>query len=90
MKSGITALASLDGAPLDRTVTGALWAAFAGGGRHRAAVGQLVAVPSVVEPLLHALVAGAGRLHPGDPRRADTEIGPLRAPKKKEILVDLQ
>ena len=32
----------LDGAPLDRTVTGALWAAFAGGGRHRAAVGRLV------------------------------------------------
>src|SRR3954452_1015707 len=34
----------LDGAPLERTVTGALWAAFAGGGRHRAAVGRLVAV----------------------------------------------
>ena len=39
----------LDGAPLERTVTGALWAAFAGGGRHRAAVGRLVVVPSVAE-----------------------------------------
>ena len=49
----------LDGAPLDRTATGALWAAFAGGGRHRAAVGRLVVVPSVAEPLIAAVVAGA-------------------------------
>jgi acyl-CoA reductase-like NAD-dependent aldehyde dehydrogenase len=69
----------LDGAPLERAVSGALWAAFAGGGRHRAAVGRLVVVPSVAEPLLQALVAGAERLRPGDPRRPDTEIGPLRA-----------
>ena len=47
----------LDGAPLDRTATGALWAAFAGGGRHRAAVGRLVVVPSVAEPLLAAVAA---------------------------------
>ena len=59
----------LDGAPLDRTATGALWAAFAGGGRHRAAVGRLVVVPSVAEPLIAAVVAGAERLRPGNPRR---------------------
>src|SRR5215210_9240036 len=46
------AMLVLDGAPLDRTATGALWAAFAGGGRHRAAVGRLVVVPSVAEPLI--------------------------------------
>ena len=73
----------LEGAPLERAVTGALWAAFAGGGRHRAAVGRLVAVPGIAEPLLQALVAGAVRLHPGDPRRRDTEIGPLRAPETR-------
>jgi acyl-CoA reductase-like NAD-dependent aldehyde dehydrogenase len=73
----------LDGAPLERAVSGALWAAFAGGGRNRAAVGRLVTVPSVVEPLLQALVGGAERLHPGDPRRRDTEIGPLRAPETR-------
>ena len=81
----------LDGAPLDRTVTGALWAAFAGGGRHRAAVGRLVVVPSAAEELLGALVTGAERLHPGDPRRPDTEIGPLRSPEtceRVEALVD--
>jgi acyl-CoA reductase-like NAD-dependent aldehyde dehydrogenase len=69
----------LDGAPLERTVTGALWAAFAGTGRHRAAVGRLVVVPGVAEPLLAALVEAARRLRPGDPRRRDTEVGPLRS-----------
>jgi acyl-CoA reductase-like NAD-dependent aldehyde dehydrogenase len=79
----------LDGAPLDRTVTGALWAAFAGGGRHRAAVGRLVVVPSMAEPLLRGLVEGAERLHPGDPRRRDTEIGPLRAPETRARVEEL-
>ena len=34
-------------------------------------------------------MAGAGRLHPGDPRRADTEIGPLRAPQTRERVEEL-
>ncbi|MEO8687458.1 MAG: aldehyde dehydrogenase family protein [Solirubrobacteraceae bacterium] len=73
----------LDRAPLDRTATGALWAAFAGGGRHRAAVGRLVVVPSVAEPLIAAVVAGAERLRPGDPREPETEVGPLRSPETR-------
>ncbi len=72
------AMLVLDHAPLDRAATGALWAAFAGGGRHRAAVGRLVVVPSVAEPLIAAVVAAAERLRPGDPRRPETEVGPLR------------
>ena len=79
----------LDDAPLDRTVSGALWAAFAGGGRHRAAVGRLIVVPSMAEPLLGALVAGAERLRPGDPRRPDTEIGPLRSPATRDRVEEL-
>jgi acyl-CoA reductase-like NAD-dependent aldehyde dehydrogenase len=67
----------LDGAPLDATVAGALWAAFAGAGRHPAAVGRLVVAPGPAEPLLEALVAGAQRLRVGDPQHADTEVGPL-------------
>jgi acyl-CoA reductase-like NAD-dependent aldehyde dehydrogenase len=67
----------LDGAPLDATVSGALWAAFAGAGRHPAAVGRLVVGPGPAEPLLSALVAGARRLRVGDPEHADTEVGPL-------------
>jgi acyl-CoA reductase-like NAD-dependent aldehyde dehydrogenase len=67
----------LDGAPLAATVSGALWAAFAGAGRHPAAVGRLVVAPGPAEPLLEALVAGARRLRVGDPQHADTEVGPL-------------
>ena len=67
----------LDGAPLEATVSGALWAAFAGAGRHPAAVGRLVVAPGPAEPLLDALVAGARRLRVGDPQHADTEVGPL-------------
>ena len=67
----------LGGAPLDATVSGALWAAFAGAGRHPAAVGRLVVAPGPAEPLLDALVAGARRLRVGDPEHADTEVGPL-------------
>ena len=67
----------LDGAPLEAAVSGALWAAFAGAGRHPAAVGRLVVAPGPAEPLLEALVAGAQRLRVGDPQHADTEVGPL-------------
>ena len=67
----------LDGAPLDAAVSGALWAAFAGAGRHPAAVGRLIVGPRPAEPLLDALVAGARRLRVGDPEDADTEVGPL-------------
>jgi acyl-CoA reductase-like NAD-dependent aldehyde dehydrogenase len=67
----------LDGAPLEAAVSGALWAAFAGAGRHPAAVGRLVVAPGPAEPLLGRLVAGARRLRVGDPEQSDTEVGPL-------------
>lgn len=79
----------LDGAPLERTVSGALWAAFAGAGRHRAAVGRMVVVPSLVAPLAAALAEGARRLHPGDPRSPETEVGPLPTPADRERVAEL-
>jgi acyl-CoA reductase-like NAD-dependent aldehyde dehydrogenase len=79
----------LDRAPLDRAATGALWAAFAGGGRHRAAVGRLVVVPSVAEPLIAAVVAAAERLRPGDPRQPETEVGPLRSAETRARVEEL-
>ena len=76
----------LDGAPVDATVSGALWAAFAGAGRHPAAVGRLVVAPGPAEPLLDALVAGARRLRVGDPEHADTEVGPLASREDLEAV----
>jgi acyl-CoA reductase-like NAD-dependent aldehyde dehydrogenase len=80
---------ALDGAPIERTVAGALWAAFAGGGRHRGAVGRLVTAPSVAEPLIAALVEGARRLRPGDPRLPETEVGPLRSEQTRQRVAAL-
>ena len=79
----------LDGAPLERTVSGALWAAFAGAGRHRSAVGQMVVVPSLAAPLASALAEGARRLRPGDPRSPETEVGQLPTSADRERVAEL-
>ena len=69
----------LEAAPVETVASAALWAAFAAGGRHPAAVGRLVCVPSVAEPLLGVLRERATRLRVGDPATELAEIGPLRA-----------
>jgi acyl-CoA reductase-like NAD-dependent aldehyde dehydrogenase len=74
----------LTGAPVGPAVAGALWAGFAGAGRHPAAVGRVVVVPSRAEAVLDGLVAGARGLHVGDPGDPRTEIGPLPAPADVE------
>jgi acyl-CoA reductase-like NAD-dependent aldehyde dehydrogenase len=70
----------LTGAPIEPAVAGALWAGFAGGGLHPAAVGRVVVVPSRAEALVAGLTAGARRLHVGDPTDPGTEVGPLPSP----------
>lgn len=67
----------LDGAPLDRTASGALWAAFAHGGHGTASVGRIVTVPGATAGLLRGLEAGARAVKVGDPRDRATEVGPL-------------
>ncbi len=70
----------LEGAPVETVASAALWAAFAAGGRHPAAAGRLVCVPSVAEPLLGA-AARARRCacEVGDPASEQAEVGPLRS-----------
>jgi acyl-CoA reductase-like NAD-dependent aldehyde dehydrogenase len=70
-------------------VPGALWAAFAGAGRHSVAVGRVVMVPSVADALARGLEAGARRLKVGDPRQPDTEVGPLRSHEDLACLQEL-
>jgi acyl-CoA reductase-like NAD-dependent aldehyde dehydrogenase len=67
----------LEGAPLERTVSGALWAAFARAGHGPASVGRIVCVPAVTEGLLRSLEVGARRLKVGSPADPATEVGPL-------------
>ncbi len=73
------AMLVLEGAPVEQVAAAALWAAFAAGGRHPAAAGRLVCVPSLAEPLLGALGERAARLRVGDPASEETEVGPLRS-----------
>ena len=75
------ALLVLEGAPVEQVASAALWAAFAAGGRHPAAAGRLVCVPSVAEPLLGLLRERALRLEVGDPVSEQAEVGPLRSPE---------
>ena len=72
----------LEGAPVDRVVAGALWAAYARGGHGAASVGQIICVPEAVTDLLVRLNAGARRVRVGDPQDPATEVGPLTSPEE--------
>jgi acyl-CoA reductase-like NAD-dependent aldehyde dehydrogenase len=72
-----TTMVVLEGAPLDRTVSGALWAAFARSGRGVTAVGRVVVVTGMADALLRRLEARARQLRVGDPNDPRTEVGPL-------------
>jgi acyl-CoA reductase-like NAD-dependent aldehyde dehydrogenase len=74
---GKTTMVVLEGAPLGRTVAGALWGAFARSGRGPTAVGRVIVVPGIAEPLLRRLEAASRRLCVGDPLDPNTEVGPL-------------
>jgi acyl-CoA reductase-like NAD-dependent aldehyde dehydrogenase len=65
----------LEGAPKEQLVEAALWAAFAGSGRHPAAAGRLVMVEGAVPGLVEALRKGAAHLKVGDPLGEDTDVG---------------
>lgn len=73
----------LEGAPVDRVVAGALWAAFARGGHGVASLGRIVTVGGVTEPLVRGLEAGAHAIAVGDPRDPATE---LSAPARPRIV----
>ena len=79
----------LEGAPLDRAVTGALWAAFAGGGRRHAGVGRVIAVRPHAGALASGIADAARHLRVGDPRRPDTEVGPLASAEDRDRVESL-
>ena len=76
----------LDGAPVDRVVAGALWAAYARGGHGTASVGQIVCVPEAITDLLVRLNVGARRVRVGDPQDPATEVGPLSSPAQAQAV----
>lgn len=76
----------LEGAPLGRTVDGALWAAFARAGRGPAAVGTVLAVAPMADELTARLERAARALRVGDPADPRTEVGPLASEADAEAV----
>ncbi len=76
----------LDGAPLDRIVAGALWAAYARGGHGVASLGRIVTAPEAPSGLIESLRAGTERVRVGDPRDPATEVGPLASREEAEAV----
>lgn len=64
-------------ADLDRAAGGLLWAGCANAGQTCAAVERVYVDRRAHDALVRRLVAAAEDLAPGDPRRPDTQIGPL-------------
>jgi len=64
-------------APLGHAVSGALWAAFANAGQSRVNVARVYVRREAADAFVEGLVAAAGRLRLGDPRRWDVDVGPL-------------
>ena len=79
----------LEGAPLDRAVTGAVWAAFAGAGRRHASLGRMIALRPQAGALAAGVESAARRLRVGDPRRPDTEVGPLPSAAERDRVEQL-
>ena len=63
---------------------GAVWAAFSNAGQSRGNVGRAIVRREVAGRFVEAVVERANRLRVGDPRRWDTDVGPLAGPDQLE------
>jgi acyl-CoA reductase-like NAD-dependent aldehyde dehydrogenase len=75
-------------APVPHAVSGALWAAFANAGQSRVNVARVYVRREIADRLVEELVAAAGRLRLGDPRRWDVDIGPLASAEHLPVVRD--
>lgn len=75
-------------ADLDRAARGVLWAACANAGQTCTAIERVYVDRRVHDELIARLVAVAKDLVPGDPRRPDTQIGPMITPRHHEWVLE--
>ena len=75
-------------ASVPHAVSGALWAAFANAGQSRVNVARVYVRREVADRFVDELVAAAGRLRLGDPRRWDVDIGPLACAEHLPVVRD--
>lgn len=74
---GKDAMIVLEDADVERTVDGAVWAAFAAAGQARGSVERIYVAQELEELFLARLAARAAALPVGDPRDQATQVGPL-------------
>lgn len=66
-------------APVERAISGVVWAAFANAGQSGGSVERAIVLRDVAEPFVAGVVAAAQALRVGDPREDGVDVGPLVA-----------
>jgi succinate-semialdehyde dehydrogenase/glutarate-semialdehyde dehydrogenase len=79
----------LEDARLDHAVAGALWGGFANAGQTCSGIERVYVLRAVADRFISGVVAGADRLHLGDPMSWETEIGPMISREQYEIVREL-
>jgi acyl-CoA reductase-like NAD-dependent aldehyde dehydrogenase len=76
-------------ANLDHAIAGALWGGFANAGQTCSGIERVYVMREVSERFIAGVVAGAEKLHVGDPMGWDTEIGPMVSRDQYELVAEL-
>jgi acyl-CoA reductase-like NAD-dependent aldehyde dehydrogenase len=79
----------LPDANLEHAIAGALWGGFANAGQTCSGIERVYVMREVSERFIAGVVAGAQRLHVGDPLRWETEIGPMASRAQFDIVREL-
>lgn len=73
-------------APLDRTASGLVWAAFMNSGQSCASVERVYVVDEIYDQLVRRIVDLTETLRVGDPSLPDTDLGPLATAEQRDIV----
>jgi acyl-CoA reductase-like NAD-dependent aldehyde dehydrogenase len=76
-------------ANLEHAIAGALWGGFANAGQTCSGIERVYVMREIAERFISGVVAGAQRLHVGDPMQWDTEIGPMVSREQFETVREL-
>jgi acyl-CoA reductase-like NAD-dependent aldehyde dehydrogenase len=76
-------------ANLEHAIAGALWGGFANAGQTCSGIERVYVMREVSERFIAGVVAGAEKLHVGDPLQWDTEIGPMVSREQFDLVSEL-
>lgn len=83
---GVNGLIVMADADLDNAVDCALNGAFFAAGQRCTATSRIIVEHAIADRFVEALKAKASALKVGDPRDPGTQVGPLAAPRQKELI----